>query len=133
MKSFFQRLLIARINPELTYQESRTVSFLNGLVLLVLLLILLNFSFILVETSQTTGVGILLGVLTIHWILIALTFGFNFLKKFTARIYFCLIAASFMTIYTTLLGPGTRWSFFCPSSFFYNSIFSLPGKKYGCI
>jgi len=53
MKSFFRRLLNAGINPQLTYQETRTVSFLNGLTLLVLLLIVLNISYTLVKTSQT--------------------------------------------------------------------------------
>src|SRR6266496_1428383 len=129
MKSFFRRLLNAGINPQLTYQETRTVSFLNGLTLLVLLLIVLNISYTLVKTSQTTGVRLFLGVLMIHWMLIALTLVFNFLKKFTlARIYFCLVAASFMTVYTILLGVETRWSFFLPIIIFLE-FYIFPAKE----
>jgi adenylate cyclase len=129
MKSFFRRLLNAGINPQLTYQETRTVSFLNGLTLLVLLLIVLNISYTLVKTSQTPGVRLFLGVLMIHWMLIALTLAFNFLKKFTlARIYFCLVAASFMTVYTILLGVETRWSFFLPIIIFLE-FYIFPAKE----
>ena len=57
MKLFFQRLLNAGIDPQLTYQEARTVSFLNGLVLLVLLLIVLNIPLPLLEVPATLAVN----------------------------------------------------------------------------
>src|ERR1051325_4179569 len=129
MKLFFQRLLNAGIDPELTYQETRTVSFLNGLVLLVLLLIILNIPLPLLEVPATPGGKLLIAILIIHWIMIAFTLGLNFLKKFIqARIFFGFVAASFMTIYTAVMGIETRWSFFLPIIIFLQ-FYMFPAKE----
>src|SRR5438093_751540 len=82
MKTFFRRLLNAGIDPQLTSQQTRHISFLNTLILLVLLLILLNFLFAFVELPHTRSVWIFLEVLVIHWILIAITLVVNYFNSF---------------------------------------------------
>jgi len=130
MISFFRRLSGLGIDPQFSSQQSRQISSLNTIVALVLLLIVLNIAFTFAATDLTTGRQLLIGVLVVHWMMIVLTLVFNYLKKYTvARIYFCFVAASFMTIYTLLLGPETRWSFFLPIIIFLQFYIFPPREK----
>jgi class 3 adenylate cyclase len=130
MAIFFQGFLDAGIHPQLTSQEARHVSFLNTIVLLVLLLILLNFPLPLIEVAQLFSGRLLIVILIVHFIMIALTLLFNFLRWYrTARIYFGYTAATFMTMYALVMGPDSRWSFFLPIVIFVQFYIYPPHEK----
>src|SRR6266536_2895236 len=131
MKNFLQPLLNAGITPQLTSQQARTVSFLNTLVLLVLLLIILNLPLPVIEAPQSSSAKLIVAVLSIHFILIAVTLLLNFSGRHTlARIYFALVAATFMT-YALLMGTDSRWSFMLPIIIFLLFyIFPVEDKKW---
>ena len=110
MKQLWRKITRIGIHEQINQRDIKYVSFLNTIVLLTMFLIVGNMPLLLLHLPSA---HILLFLDIFELIGTFFTLIWNSSQKYVvARIWFSLVAGSFLTTYAFLMGPEPRWQFF---------------------
>ena len=110
MRNLWTTLAAAGLHDRGITSHDRHILFLNTIVLLILLLITQNLLLVAYYDVATLPVT---GVLVAHFLCIGLTLLWNYKRWYSwARIWFCLSANVFLTIYSVAMGRESYWELF---------------------